>query len=319
MRWLDIVLFVALACVALGVALMLGTRLGGINEADSSFILSDVSNVEVLSSTSPSTTALRFAFGAVLSPKMTLASYREFADYVSTRLDRPVEIVQGRSYGEINSLVRSQDVDIALVCSGAFVAGRSEFGMDPLVLPVVDGATTYHSYLIVHTGSNANSWDDIRGNTFAFTDPLSNSGRLVPVYTLSRMGETPESFFRNFIFTYSHDKSIHAVANRLVDAAAVDSLVYDRMVADDPSIATRTRVVWKSPPYGINPVVVHPDIDPDLRQELEAILLAMGSDPTGRTVLEELGVDGFTSPEVITYDRIESMIEATTASGGMRP
>ncbi|MDO8532224.1 MAG: phosphate/phosphite/phosphonate ABC transporter substrate-binding protein [Dehalococcoidia bacterium] len=313
MRVSGLALWAAILAVAAG-AMLLATRydVGGWS-ADADISLSNLSSNDGAPLYRPDTSRMRFAIAAVLSPRATLENYQALASYLSTRLGRPIEIVQSKSYAETNALLRSGDVSLALVCSGAFVIGRRDFGMQPLVVPVVKGQTTYNSYLVVPSTSPVRTWEDLRHKTFAFTDPLSNSGRLVPVFVLSEMGETPERFFRDFIFTYSHDKSVQAVADGLVDGAAIDSLVYDSMVRQDPSMASRVKVVWKSPAYGINPVVVHPNISPDLRSSLEAIFLGMSADTEGRGVLARLGIDSFTAPDARAYDSIETMLRATAA------
>jgi len=42
---------------------------------------------------------------------------------------------------------------------------------------------------------------------------------------------------------YSHDKSIRAVADGIVDGAAVDSLIYDLTMAQDASILGKIKVI----------------------------------------------------------------------------
>ncbi len=289
---------------------VLGHRLP---QADANIVLSDIPAPNEDTAYWPDPSRVRFAVASVLSPQTTLEHYGALANYLSIRLGRPVELVQGKSYAETNALVRSGDVSVALVCSGAFVMGRREFGMEALAVPVVDGKVTYQSYLIVPSNSNVRTWKDLRQKTFAFTDPLSNSGRLVPVYMLTKMGETPDSFFKNFIFTYSHDKSIQAVAEGLVEAAAVDSLVYNFIIQQDPSLAKKTRIVWESPDYGINPVVVNPGASPQLREELKTILLNMAGDPDGRGILQRLNINAFVTPDPSAYDLIEAMLHDTKA------
>lgn len=276
--------------------------------ADATVSLSDRSYVVNPAPDVPDSSQLRFAVAAVLSPSATISSYQALTLYLSDRLQRPVELIQGKSYAEINSLVQSGDAAFAFVCSGAYIVGKQDFGMVPIAIPVVEGKTTYNSYLIVNSENDATEWEDIRHSTFAFADPLSNTGRLVPVRVLADMGETPELFFEDFIFTYSHDKSVYAVADGLVDAAAVDSLVYDDMVRLDANVASKTRVIWASQPYGINPVVVHPNVSPILREQLESVLFEMGTDPEGAEVLASLGIDSFVLPEPGAYEEIEQMI-----------
>lgn len=255
----------------------------------------------------PGKTALRVAIAGVISPRETLRTYNQLLDYLGKKLDRPVQLVQRSTYAEINELLRSGNVDLAFVCSEAYVQGNRDFGMEMLVAPEVRGEATYHSYIIVPLDSSVRQVQDLKGKTFAFTDPLSNSGRLAPTYLLFEMGETPDSFFSKYVFTYSHDNSIKAVAEKLVDAAAVDSLVYDYTIAKSPEYSGKTRVVWKSPPYGSPPVVVHPALNAQFKLEMRDILLGMDEDVEGKAILHDLMIDRFVVPDDRAYDPIRQM------------
>ncbi len=271
----------------------------------------DLSNLEPVKAApleSPEV-VLRVAFAGVLSPMETLMSYSQLVAYLEHALYRPVEIVQRSTYAEINDLIESQQVDLAFVCSLAYVMGNDDFGMELLVVPEVNGETVYYSYLIVPVKSEAENMVDLRGKSFAFTDPLSNSGRLAPTYRLYQMGETPDSFFSKYIFTYSHDNSIQAVAKGLFDGGAVDSLVYDYSVRREPEIGARTRIIEKSPPFGIPPVVVHPSLNGEIKARLRSLFLNMNHDEDGRTVLDGLNIDRFVMGNDASYDMIRSMVD----------
>ncbi len=311
MRTFNIILLAVIIASLVGVVWFIVENERSYLKADVNVSLSPPTSEHPIPSSQANKPKLRFGVAPVLSPQATLKSYETLAAYLGERLGRPVELVQGKSYTEMNALVRAGDVSLALVCSGAFVVGRWEFGMEALVIPVVNGQKTYQSYLIVSSRSNVASWEDLRQKTFAFTDPLSNTGRIVPVYTLSQMGETPEKFFKSTIFTYSHDKSIRAVAEGLIDSAAVDSLVYDFIISREPSLTARTKVVWKSQPFGINPIVVNPNLSPGLHRQLESIFLGMNNHPGGAKILKNLGIDDFSRPDLAAYDTIEEMIRVT--------
>lgn len=248
------------------------------------------------------TLPLRVAVSAVISPQGTVESYAPLLEYVEAHLDRPVELVQRSTYAEVNDLVEKGEVDVAFVCTGAYLIGEREFGMQILVAPVVNGEAAYHSWLIVPADSAAQSIADLRGKTFAFTDPLSHTGRLYPTYLIYQMGERPEIFFRRTFFTYSHDAAIQAVASGLADGAAVDSLIYTYLIQREPELEKKLRIIHKSPPFGIPPVVVSPDIRPQLRAELQAIFLEMHKDPQGQDALAILGIDRFIILEDNAYD-----------------
>jgi phosphonate transport system substrate-binding protein len=254
---------------------------------------------------------LRVAVAAVISPRGNVESYTPLLDYLGRKLNRPVEMVQRRTYQEVNDLLQDGQVDVAFVCTSAYVAGKRDFGMQLLVAPQVAGATVYYSNLIVPADSPARGMADLRGKVFAFTDPMSLSGRVYPTSLVHDLGAEPETFFSRVFFTYSHDNAIRAVADGLADAAAVDSLVYDFAVARDPTLAGKVKVIHRSPPFGIPPVVVGSDIRPQLRAQLYDLLIGLGDDPAGPAILAALGFDRFVPMRDDAYETARQLTSET--------
>jgi phosphonate transport system substrate-binding protein len=250
---------------------------------------------------------LRLAVAAVLSPKGTFESYESLQDYLSERLERPVELVQRANYLETNQLLESGEVDIAFVCTGAYIIGERDFGMEILVVPEVNGEPAYHSWLLVPANSPAKSMNDLRGKTFAFTDPLSHTGRIYPTFLVQQLGEQPEGFFGKIFYTYSHDAAILAVAEGLADGAAIDNLIYLYLLDREPEIENRVRIIHKSEPFGMPPVVVSVHIRPQLKAELRDLFLTMHEEEEGRAVLSVLGIDRFVFIDKEAYDSVRAL------------
>lgn len=286
-----------------GVAILASSCAGGSAQID-------FSRLEPAATSAPAATpaaAVRMAVASVLTPSTSSALYAQLADYLAQRLGRPVEMVQGKTYAETNDMVKSGEVALALVCTNPYLEGREDFGMELLVAPEVKGETAYYSVLIVARDSAAQSLADLRGQSFAFTDPMSNTGRLAPLYQLAVLGQTPDSFFSRTTFTYAHDNSVRAVASGVVAGAAVDSLVFDYMQRAEPDAIAKVKVIERWGPYGISPIVVNPRLDAALKAELRSILLAMDEDSDGRAVLQGLGVDRFVVPDDSIYDSVREM------------
>src|SRR5512145_3199996 len=202
----------------------------------------------------PSGKALTVCVGAMITPKEGYGYYRQLIDYLSARLKLNITPIDPGNYTETNRLLETGEADFAFVCGGPYVSGHKDFGLELLVAPVVKGETVYYSYLIVPAESPVRALTDLRGKTFAFTDPQSNSGKLVPTAMLARIGETPEHFFSSTTYTYGHDRSIQAVADHLVDGASVDSLIWEYLAATRPALTAKTRIIERSEPYGIPPI-----------------------------------------------------------------
>ena len=250
---------------------------------------------------------LEVAIAAMISPDQARRHYGDLIRLVGQHLGRPVDIVQKKTYAQVNDLLERRALDFALVCSGPYTEGNRKFGMEILVVPVAHGKKVYYSYIIARAGGDVAAFEDLRGKRFAFNDPNSNTGCLVPRYMLGVRGETPESFFKSTSYTYSHNNSVRAIAEGMADGAAVDSLIWEYLNATDPTHTSQTRIVEKSPPYGIPPVVVHPALDPRLKSALRGVFLEIHKDPLGAALLGKMGIDRFAEGDDSMYDSIRAM------------
>jgi phosphonate transport system substrate-binding protein len=255
----------------------------------------------------PQQPALRVAVGAMVSPRETVVHYRRLLDYLGDKLGMDVELVQRKTYGEVSELVGSGGIDLAFICSGPYATGKGKYGFELLVTPEIQGSHFYHSYLIVNQDSSYGRLEDLRGRVFAFTDPDSNTGKLVPTHWLAEIQERPETFFSKAIYTYSHDNSILAVAKGLVDGAAVDGFIWEFYQRRNPSFAAATRVIRKSKPFGIPPLVASGSLSPELKGSIQNLLLSMHEDPEGAAILGELMIDRFVAPRESWYDSIRQL------------
>ncbi len=93
--------------------------------------------------------------------------------------------------------------------------------------PQAYGALVYYSYILVAKGSRFSSFEELRGKRFAFTDPLSNTGKLVPTYMLAKMNETPEKFFKDITDIV---KSIVLFSVGVLLLGITGSLVFSRAI-----------------------------------------------------------------------------------------
>lgn len=239
--------------------------------------------------------------------------------YVGEKLGRPTELVQRRSYKEISDLLEKGQVDVAFVCGRPYVIDHERFGLELLVAPIVYDEPVYYSYVIVPRDSPIQRFEELRGKRYAFSDPLSNSGHLVPVYMLAQLGESPEGFFTRYIFTYSHSANIEAVAVKFVDGASVDSYVYDYLAATNPRLTEKTRIIARSRPHGITPVVIRAGVDPGERERIRRVFLEMDRDGRGREILKQMMIKRFVTAPDSLFNSIRDMLRVVGVPVGRPP
>jgi phosphonate transport system substrate-binding protein len=149
--------------------------------------------------------------------------------------------------------------------------------VEPIVqLRHSNGSLGYRSCLIVHTDSDIFSPEDISGKTFAFNDPNSTSGYLVPMTMfLNEMGINPKQHFSKLTFSGSHEASILAVMNKKVEVASTNLPDVQQLTREGKVPRGALRIIWVSKLIPNDPIVVRKDLPDSLRQAIQDSLVAM--------------------------------------------
>jgi phosphonate transport system substrate-binding protein len=250
--------------------------------------------------------SVTLAVAASCSSPATLVHYQELTRLLGESLGVNAELVRQPTYADVIELLRRRQCTAGLLCDYAFLRARKEFGAELLVNPVVHGDVRYRAYIIA--AKDGPPLDQLAGRRFATTDPLCTAGWLYPAYRLFAPRRMPE--FRGHVIPSRIDDAVRAVANGDADAAGIEGPIYDRLVAAGDPAALRTRIVDRSPPLGTPPIVVHPQLDADLRQQVRHFLLTLHESARGREILRGIDVDRFVDADATLYAPAQDMADA---------
>jgi len=260
---------------------------------------------------------LKIGIASMMTPSDTIAYYLNLVDYIAKKTNMRGIMIQRKTYQEMDLLLKKGEVDIAFICSGAYVQDKKDFGVELLAAEqhYLDGAY-YKAYIITHKDNPIKNFKELKGKTFAFTDPKSNTGYIFPMYLLLKMKEKPGNFFKKVYFTYSHNKSIHLVATKSIDAASVDSIVFDYLREKNKIYSRLIKIIEVSPKFGSPPVVASPKLNSDLKNKIRGILLDMHLDKEGGRILKNLHIIKFSTADERDYKGIMKMIDLINAVAG---
>lgn len=221
---------------------------------------------------------------SVESQGAALTRYADFAPYVKDKLGAKLDVYLASQYaGVIQALLGDQIEFMHMGASGYAAAYlESDGNVKPLVTPKnPDGSIGYHSVLLVRADSEYKSLEDLKGATFAWADPNSTSGYLMPNSSLRSQGLIPEEHFGQVVFSGGHEQSVIGLMDGTYDAVVTWT--------NDPETHTRGgihmmlqrgvieksdfRVLWSSPPIP-NPVIAaRADLPQDLVEDFQTMLL----------------------------------------------
>lgn len=244
-----------------------------------------------------------------LAPNL-LPVYRFMIKHLGDKLGCEIELIVGSDYNEVFK------ADLAFICGLPYVLyTRPRFASSPveaLVAPVLQGERfqnrpIYFSDVIVHRDSPFHCFADLRGCSWAYNEPQSQSGYGITRYWLAKLGET-NGYFGKVVETGFHQKAIRKVRNREVDASAIDVQVLAVELRQHPQLAEQLRVIASLGPSTIQPLAAASHLPRALKQEIKTIFTEIHRDPAGRAYLDRGFIDHFVSVGDTDYDDIRTML-----------
>jgi len=246
-----------------------------------------------------------------LAPSHPLELFEILCGVISEATDREVQLaVEKRHSGPMHTdhdPFATDEVDIGFLCSPSYLYLRSR--PDPSVAlvhaglvfddPRNEGQPVYHSDVVVRDGHVATSFADLEGRVWGYNDTCSLSGYFSTCQKLRELGRA--SYFERQIQTGSHLRSLEAIVQRDIDAAAIDSNVLQRFFVENPQMKRQLRVLESWGPFPIQPIVLRSAFA-DLAAPIARALVAVERDTERARALRELGVVGLQPTSLADYE-----------------
>lgn len=231
--------------------------------------------------------------------------------YLEKRLGVPIEVKTASDYAGVITGMQFKHIDFAYFGPKSYVEAAKRANAEAFVVEVNrDGTAGYYGVIITKKGSGLKTMADIKGKTWAFTDPNSTSGTLVPtVYFYKELKIDPEKYFSKVIYSGSHEASMLSVKNGKVDAASTNDIDMARGDGKRWKANEDFEIIWKSKLIPASPMAYRKDIPASLKKALKEAFVAY-KDPVG---LDKLKLKGYTEGSDELFDPIRDQIEVKAA------
>lgn len=249
------------------------------------------------------------------------AKTKPFAEYLSKKLDRDVEVTLATDYSTIVEAMASGQVDIGIMPPAAYVQAKdmgaaeailtSELGKydEETGLPLEGELTsTFKGEILVKSDSSIKTLADLKGKKIAALSPNSASGYIYPVAELKDAGIDPTT--QSTITTVNDIPSeITSVLNGQMDAAFVFQGARNVFASSFPDndLFEDLRVLYLTEGDIPNDAIaVQPSMDETLKEEVKQVFLNMRDDDEGAEAMAIWGHKGYQEAADSAYDTIRS-------------
>ncbi|MGH7771657.1 MAG: phosphate/phosphite/phosphonate ABC transporter substrate-binding protein [Candidatus Binatia bacterium] len=254
---------------------------------------------------------LRVGFVPSENVQQVAQNAQPIVDILQKKLAIEVQSFVATDYTGVVEALRANKLDIAFLSPASYVLAKSEADVHVVLKSHRKGLPYYYAAIITHADGGIKTLGDLRNKTFAFGDPLSTTGHVLPKKMFKQNGIDPAKDFKNVIYSGGHDATVLAVLNRKVDAGATFANFPDGKDAawiqylKDPEEQKKIRAIAYSEPIPADNLVINGNMDPELAKKISDIFLELSQEPAGKKMLRDLyQIDGFVSATDKDYDSV---------------
>ena len=235
-------------------------------------------------SCAPEISELDFGIISTESQDNLKPKWEPFLAAMEEEIGRPVNGFFPTDYAGVIEAMGAGKLQLAWYGGKSYIEAAERSGAEAFAQTVnADGTKGYYSHLITNKENPIVSEIDVEaGNgdeyvienadnlTFAFNDPNSTSGYLVPSYYVFASNDVnPEQAFSELIFAGSHEATAQAVANNQVDVATNNSENMTVLEKGDPEAFEKIQIIWTSPEIPSDPIAYREDLPDCLKTEIK--------------------------------------------------
>lgn len=252
-------------------------------------------------------------------------------DQLTELLGVNVELFAPADYNGVIEGLLGGNLDMAWLGASGYAKAYLENSdqVEPILVPInPDGSTGYYSIGFARVDSNIGSLEDMESKVFAFGDPNSTSGYLIPSIEIPSSGFSMESgeYFGEIAFSGGHEQTIVGVLNGDYDGGVTwadgqgewesgfNNGAFRKAVDAGLVDMTELQEIWRSKEIPNGPVV--------LRQELpDATKKAVKDYLTNLVTTDPDCAYGFAAGEIqgfkeVNHTFFESIVAARAAKIG---
>lgn len=196
--------------------------------------------------------------------------------YLENNLEVPVNVTVTNDYASLVKEMENGTVDIGWYGAFSYIAADSLLDLKPLVVQErkLDGIY-YQSLIITKKESDIHTIEDLKGSTFSFVDSGSTSGFVLPVALFKSRDIEIKDFFDEVHFSGTHQQVTIDLESNLVDAGAISSIQFEKLIKENKIDENDYRVIWKSEDIPGSLFVAGTNIDEKLQEKFISAMVAI--------------------------------------------
>lgn len=234
--------------------------------------------------------------------------------YLKKELEMEISVELPISYIAVVEAFGSKRADAAIINTFGYVLANEKYGVEARLKLMNRGRDEYYGQIIARV-DGPKSIKDLKGKKFAFVDPASTSGYLLPL----KLFKEEKIDIKEHIFAGRHDSVVSAVYQKQVDAGATfythpddDGTPKDaRMLIKTqyPDVFDKIKILKLTGPIPNDPIIFRKDLPEEIKNKISLAMRKYIKTEEGAKVLHNMyHITDFKEASDKDYDRVRQYL-----------
>ncbi len=236
--------------------------------------------------------------------------------YLETNTPYKFSVNVPASYVAVVEAFGTARAEIASLNTFGYILANEKYGVQALITVLRFGSDTYQAQIIAKADSKITEIKDLAGKKFAYVDPASTSGYLLPAKMFKDSAVEP----KETVFANKHDNVVTMVYQGQVDAGATfysppeEGKIHDarRLVLTQfPDVEKKIKIVKLTDSIPNDPIVFRKDLPEEMKTKVADALVAFVKTPEGKDAFHAMyGVTDLARSTDAKYDGVREMLKS---------
>jgi len=258
---------------------------------------------------------IKFFFVPSVDVKVIETTANATKKYLEANTPYKIKVVIPNSFIAVVEAFGTSRADIASINTFGYMLAHDRYGAEAKLTVIRYGESTYKAEILARSGGPIRKLEDIDGKKFAYVDPASVSGYMLPLKIFKEKKIKP----KETVFAMTHDNVVSMVYQGQVDAGAAfysppeKNLIQDarRLIkTQHPDVEERVRIVALTEPIPNDPIIFRKGMPDEMKKKIVDAMLKFAATPEGKAAMEPWSsVNGLIPATDKDYDTVRDMMK----------
>lgn len=265
---------------------------------------------------------VKFFFVPSVESKRLLEQAKIVENYLHANTPYKFTVAVPSSYVAVVEAFGTNRADVASLNTFGYIMANEKYGTQARLIVIRNGHDTYQAQIVARADSDIKKLEDLNGKKFAYVDPASTSGYLLPAKLFAdkniKLSET--------MFAQKHDNVIMMIHQKQVDAGATfysppeEGKIQDarRLVKTQiPDVEKSIKIVELTEAIPNDPIVFRKDMPEEMKTKIAQALQAFIKTEEGKKAFyESYSITDFKVATDSNYDGVREMLKKLGKTAG---